>query len=94
MHIIKHVIYLNKHNAYQLVSNPNYDMNICTSWKTNLSNQTTSLLRPLWLRNNGGLNSEVLLYTKDTRCNKGPTQSNDIRTTLNSLGKCLIQEPK
>jgi len=37
-------------------------MNARTSWKTNLSNQTTSLLRPLWLGTYGGLNSEVLLY--------------------------------
>ena len=44
----------------------NYDMIIHTSWKTNLSNQTTSLLRPLWLGTNGGLNSEVLLYLKTT----------------------------
>jgi len=36
-------------------------MNIHTSWKTNLSYQTTSLLRPLWLGTNGGLNSKVLL---------------------------------
>ena len=39
-------------------------MNARTSWKTNLSNQTTSLLRPLWLGTYGGLNSEVLLYIK------------------------------
>jgi len=32
--------------------------------KATLSNQTTSLLRPLWLGTNGGLNSEVLLYFK------------------------------
>jgi len=33
-------------------------------------------------------------YTQDTRCNKGPTQSNDISSTFNSLGKCLIKKPK
>ena len=32
--------------------------------------------------------------TNDTRCNKGPTQSNDISSTFNSLGKGLIKEPK
>jgi len=31
MHIIN--IYLNTHNAYQLVLNPNNDMNIHTSWE-------------------------------------------------------------
>ena len=28
------------------------------------------------------------------RCNKGTTQSNDIISNFNSLGKCLIKEPK
>ena len=55
-------MYLNTHNAYQLVLNSNNDINIYTSWMTNLSNQTTSLLRPLWLGTDGGLNSDVLLY--------------------------------
>ena len=55
----KHVIYRNAYNAYQ--SNPNNDMNFYTCLKTNLSNQTTLLLRPLWLKINGGLNIEVLL---------------------------------
>ena len=26
--------------------------------------------------------------------NKGPTKMNDISSTFNSLGKCLIKEPK
>ena len=41
----KHVIYIhiNTHNAYQLILNPNNDMNICTSWKTNFSNHFDSV---------------------------------------------------
>ena len=31
------------------------------------------------------------MYTKATRCNKGPTKSNDISSTFNSLGKMFNQ---
>ena len=31
-------------------------------------------------------------YTKDTLCNKGPTQANGISSTFNSFEKCVIKE--